>query len=180
MATGACMHVQRSVCWLACAACPPRVACLCLQVVVAEGAPKFDGHLMAKKLSDAGIQTTLIPDSAVFAMMARAHKVRAAWGATPTHLTPASQPLNGLADGTCLPCCCDAQYRTLSSPRASAASAASQVLPTAGGHKPRSSPRPPQFGYTRASITQSPPLGLVRPAPHRCWWALTRCWPTAA
>lgn len=49
--------------------------CANVQVVVAEGAPTFDGHLMAKKLSNAGIQTTLIPDSAVFAMMARAHKV---------------------------------------------------------------------------------------------------------
>ncbi|KAG1654754.1 hypothetical protein FOA52_003668 [Chlamydomonas sp. UWO 241] len=45
------------------------------QVVVAEGAPTFAGHSMARKLSDAGIQTTLIPDSAVFAMMARANKV---------------------------------------------------------------------------------------------------------
>ncbi|GLC45346.1 hypothetical protein PLESTB_000312700 [Pleodorina starrii] len=45
------------------------------QVVVAEGAPRFDGHLMARKLADAGIQTTLIADSAVYAMMARANKV---------------------------------------------------------------------------------------------------------
>ncbi len=39
------------------------------------GCPRYDGHLMAKKLSDSGIQTTLIADSAVFAMMARANKV---------------------------------------------------------------------------------------------------------
>eukprot|EP00195_Chlamydomonas_chlamydogama_P013700 CAMPEP_0202895266 /NCGR_PEP_ID=MMETSP1392-20130828/4501_1 /ASSEMBLY_ACC=CAM_ASM_000868 /TAXON_ID=225041 /ORGANISM="Chlamydomonas chlamydogama, Strain SAG 11-48b" /LENGTH=487 /DNA_ID=CAMNT_0049580215 /DNA_START=51 /DNA_END=1514 /DNA_ORIENTATION=- len=45
------------------------------QVVVAEGAPKYDGHIMARKLSDAGIQTTLIADCAVFAMMARVNKV---------------------------------------------------------------------------------------------------------
>ncbi|KAG2441874.1 hypothetical protein HXX76_003481 [Chlamydomonas incerta] len=45
------------------------------QVVVAEGAPRFDGHLMARKLADAGITTTLIADSAVYAMMARANKV---------------------------------------------------------------------------------------------------------
>ncbi|GFR45923.1 hypothetical protein Agub_g7381 [Astrephomene gubernaculifera] len=45
------------------------------QVVVAEGAPRFDGHLMARRLADAGIQTTLIADSAVYAMMARANKV---------------------------------------------------------------------------------------------------------
>lgn len=46
-----------------------------LQVVVAEGGPRFDGHLQARKLADAGIQVTAIPDSAVFAMMARANKV---------------------------------------------------------------------------------------------------------
>uniref|UniRef100_A0A7S3R8N0 Translation initiation factor eIF2B subunit beta n=1 Tax=Dunaliella tertiolecta TaxID=3047 RepID=A0A7S3R8N0_DUNTE len=45
------------------------------QVVVAEGAPRYDGHLQARKLADAGIQVTAIPDSAVFAMMARANKV---------------------------------------------------------------------------------------------------------
>ncbi|MEW5311133.1 MAG: hypothetical protein WDW38_002873 [Sanguina aurantia] len=45
------------------------------QVIVAEGAPRFDGHLMARKLSDAGIMATVIADSAVFAMMARANKV---------------------------------------------------------------------------------------------------------
>ncbi|KAG2485720.1 hypothetical protein HYH03_015604 [Edaphochlamys debaryana] len=45
------------------------------QVVVAEGAPRYDGHLMARKLADAGITTTLIADSAVYAMMARANKV---------------------------------------------------------------------------------------------------------
>lgn len=47
-----------------------------LQVVVAEGAPRFDGHTMARKLADAGIQVTAISDSAVFGMMARANKVR--------------------------------------------------------------------------------------------------------
>jgi translation initiation factor eIF-2B subunit beta len=46
------------------------------QVVVAEGCPRYDGHTMARKLSDVGVQTTLITDSAVFAMMARANKVR--------------------------------------------------------------------------------------------------------
>ncbi|KAJ9514734.1 hypothetical protein QJQ45_028387 [Haematococcus lacustris] len=45
------------------------------QVVVAEGAPSYDGHLMARRLADAGMQTTVIADSAVFAMMARANKV---------------------------------------------------------------------------------------------------------
>jgi len=52
-----------------------RIAPPCAQVVVAEGAPRYDGHLLARKLADAGIQVTLIPDCAVFAMMARANKV---------------------------------------------------------------------------------------------------------
>ncbi len=42
---------------------------------MAEGAPRYDGHHMACRLAGAGIQTTLIADSAVFAMMARANKV---------------------------------------------------------------------------------------------------------
>lgn len=45
------------------------------QVVVAEGAPRFDGHDMALRLAEAGIQTTLIADAAIFTMMARANKV---------------------------------------------------------------------------------------------------------
>jgi hypothetical protein len=46
-----------------------------LQVVVAEGAPRYDGHTLAVKLASAGVQTTVISDSSVFAMMARANKV---------------------------------------------------------------------------------------------------------
>eukprot|EP00878_Enallax_costatus_P004879 GHUV01005133.1.p1 GENE.GHUV01005133.1~~GHUV01005133.1.p1 ORF type:complete len:431 (+),score=110.28 GHUV01005133.1:264-1556(+) len=45
------------------------------QVVVAEAAPRYDGHRMARQLAESKIQTTLIADSAVFAMMARANKV---------------------------------------------------------------------------------------------------------
>lgn len=45
------------------------------QVVVAEAAPGYDGHAMASQLSQAKVQTTLIADSAVFAMMARVNKV---------------------------------------------------------------------------------------------------------
>ncbi|KAF8063033.1 eif2b2 [Scenedesmus sp. PABB004] len=45
------------------------------QVVVAEAAPRYGGHAMARRLADAKVQTTLIADSAVFAMMARANKV---------------------------------------------------------------------------------------------------------
>lgn len=51
-----------------------------LQVVVAEAAPGYDGHAMASQLSQAKVQTTLIADSAVFAMMARVNKVGAAVG----------------------------------------------------------------------------------------------------
>lgn len=43
---------------------------------MAEAAPRYDGHTMARQLADAKVQTTLIADSAVFAMMARANKVR--------------------------------------------------------------------------------------------------------
>lgn len=45
------------------------------QVIVCEGAPHFGGHFMAKTLSDAGIDTTVIHDSAAFAIMARVNKV---------------------------------------------------------------------------------------------------------
>eukprot|EP00898_Chlorokybus_atmophyticus_P002746 jgi/Chlat1/3472/Chrsp23S03674 len=41
------------------------------QVVVAEGAPRYEGQAMARQLASSGIQTTCITDSAVFAMMAR-------------------------------------------------------------------------------------------------------------
>lgn len=42
---------------------------------MAEGAPRYDGHTLAVKLASAGVQTTVISDSSVFAMMARANKV---------------------------------------------------------------------------------------------------------
>ena len=45
------------------------------QVIVCEGAPHFGGHSMAKSLAKAGIDTTIIHDSAVFAIMARVNKV---------------------------------------------------------------------------------------------------------
>ena len=45
------------------------------QVVVAEGAPMYGGHQQARKLAQAGINTTAIADSAIFAMMARVNKV---------------------------------------------------------------------------------------------------------
>ena len=46
-----------------------------MQVVVAEGAPRYGGHEHARQLAAAGIPTTAITDSAIFAMMARVNKV---------------------------------------------------------------------------------------------------------
>ena len=45
------------------------------QVVVAEGAPRHGGQELARLLAEEGLHTTLIPDSAIFAMMARVNKV---------------------------------------------------------------------------------------------------------
>jgi len=45
------------------------------EVIVAESAPSFRGQDLAMKLSKSGIETTLITDSAIFAMMARVNKV---------------------------------------------------------------------------------------------------------
>jgi len=44
-------------------------------VIAAESAPSLSGQRLAVSLSEAGIETTLIPDSAIFAMMARVNKV---------------------------------------------------------------------------------------------------------
>ena len=44
-------------------------------VVVCEGAPHYGGHAMAQSLAKAGIDTTVIHDSATFALMARVNKV---------------------------------------------------------------------------------------------------------
>ena len=46
-----------------------------MQVVVAEGAPRYGGHELARQLAQAGLHTTAIPDAAIFAMMARVNKV---------------------------------------------------------------------------------------------------------
>jgi translation initiation factor eIF-2B subunit beta len=46
-----------------------------MQVIVAEAAPKLQGLTMAKQLTDAGISTLVIPDAAIFALMARVNKV---------------------------------------------------------------------------------------------------------
>jgi len=45
------------------------------QCIVAEAAPGYGGREMAKILAEEGIDTTLIPDSAIYAMMARVNKV---------------------------------------------------------------------------------------------------------
>jgi len=45
------------------------------QCIVAEAAPGCSGREMAKILAEEGIETTLIPDSAIYAMMARVNKV---------------------------------------------------------------------------------------------------------
>ena len=45
------------------------------QVIVAEAAPRCTGHLLARNLAEHGIETLLIPDAAIFAMMARVNKV---------------------------------------------------------------------------------------------------------
>jgi len=45
------------------------------QVIVAERAPWYDGHEMAARLASVPIDTTVITDSAIFAMMARVNKV---------------------------------------------------------------------------------------------------------
>eukprot|EP00752_Nemacystus_decipiens_P002156 g2054.t1 len=45
------------------------------RVIVAEAAPSCSGHILAKSLAKHGIDTTVISDSAVFAMMARVNKV---------------------------------------------------------------------------------------------------------
>jgi len=45
------------------------------QVIVVECAPFFNGHELSVSLATAGIETTVITDSAVFAMMSRVNKV---------------------------------------------------------------------------------------------------------
>ncbi|XP_022864550.1 translation initiation factor eIF-2B subunit beta isoform X1 [Olea europaea var. sylvestris] len=45
------------------------------RVFVAEGAPRYQGHALAKELAARGLQTTIITDSAVFAMISRVNMV---------------------------------------------------------------------------------------------------------
>ncbi|XP_019159122.1 PREDICTED: translation initiation factor eIF-2B subunit beta isoform X3 [Ipomoea nil] len=45
------------------------------RVFVAEGAPRYQGHALAKDLVARGLQTTVITDSAVFAMISRVNMV---------------------------------------------------------------------------------------------------------
>ncbi|XP_052723174.1 uncharacterized protein LOC108343748 isoform X3 [Vigna angularis] len=45
------------------------------KVFVAEGAPRYQGHILAKELAARGLQTTVISDSAVFALISRVNMV---------------------------------------------------------------------------------------------------------
>ncbi|KAK2985194.1 hypothetical protein RJ640_010483 [Escallonia rubra] len=45
------------------------------RVFVAEGAPRYQGHVLAKELVARGVQTTLITDSAVFSLVSRVNMV---------------------------------------------------------------------------------------------------------
>ncbi|KAG0469895.1 hypothetical protein HPP92_015980 [Vanilla planifolia] len=45
------------------------------RVFIAEGAPRYQGHVLAKELVSKGLQTTVITDSAVFAMISRVNMV---------------------------------------------------------------------------------------------------------
>ena len=45
------------------------------QVIVVECAPFYEGHALAKSLATSGIETTVITDSAVFAIMSRVNKL---------------------------------------------------------------------------------------------------------
>lgn len=45
------------------------------KLIVAEGSPSFEGQELALNLSRAGIDTTLVPESAVYALMSRVNKV---------------------------------------------------------------------------------------------------------
>lgn len=45
------------------------------EVVIAEGAPACRGHMLAQSLANAKIDSTVIPDSAIFAFMSRVNKV---------------------------------------------------------------------------------------------------------
>lgn len=54
-----------------------------LQLVAAEGAPSFGGHSLAMEMARLGVPTTLIPDAAIFAMMARVNKVCTSPAAAP-------------------------------------------------------------------------------------------------
>eukprot|EP00210_Caulerpa_lentillifera_P008606 g8210.t1 len=46
-----------------------------LEVIVAEAAPGLEGHKMARALAELKIKTTVIPDAAIFALMARVDQV---------------------------------------------------------------------------------------------------------
>lgn len=45
------------------------------RVFIAEGAPRYQGHVLAKELVKRGVQSTVVTDSAVFAMISRVNMV---------------------------------------------------------------------------------------------------------
>ena len=62
------------------------------QVIVAEAAPYYQGQQLAASLAKANIETTLITDSAIFAIMSRVNKVIVG-----THAILANGGLKGLS-----------------------------------------------------------------------------------
>lgn len=50
-----------------------------IEVIVAESAPFYQGQLFAKNLAQAGIETIVVTDSAIFAIMSRVNKVHIWW-----------------------------------------------------------------------------------------------------
>eukprot|EP00300_Choanocystis_sp_HF-7_P025307 c27078_g1_i1.p1 GENE.c27078_g1_i1~~c27078_g1_i1.p1 ORF type:complete len:400 (+),score=84.20 c27078_g1_i1:124-1323(+) len=62
---------SRSLCGFLLSAAEKRT----FEVIVAESAPSLEGHRLAAELAARGVQTTVITDSAVFAMMAQVSKV---------------------------------------------------------------------------------------------------------
>lgn len=70
---------------------------------MAEGAPDFGGHKLARALAEAGIESTAIADSSIFAMMARVNKVSTSQGIAqhPSHLHVVFEAVWE----TCIACC---------------------------------------------------------------------------
>lgn len=75
-----------------------------MQLVVAEGAPTYGGQALAMQMAQLGVPTTLIPDAAIFAMMARVNKVCCPLLFSPQPLvkrTSAENPVSVLVPPAC-------------------------------------------------------------------------------